>query len=162
MDSPAMTLVDGLHHLTFLTDDVDRLKAFYERVFEARTTLDMTEEGVRHVFIELSATTILHPFQILDGPPLPAAPGTMFQRGRVDHFALLAVSQDAFRELRRRIEAEGAEDGDVRDMKTAWIMAFHDPDGLYCEVMWRKPGVSDDDTLRREAWTTVDLADDAA
>jgi catechol 2,3-dioxygenase-like lactoylglutathione lyase family enzyme len=157
-----MTLVDGLHHLTFLSEDIDRLTAFYERVFEARTTLDMTEEGVRHVFLELSATTVLHPFQILEGPPLPAAPGTMFQRGRVDHFALLADSEEAFRELRRRIEAEGAEDGDVRDMETAWIMGFNDPDGLYCEVIWRKPGFADEDTLPREAWRTVDLAENAS
>jgi len=32
-------LVDGTHHVTFLTDDMDRLVAFYERVFEAKKTL---------------------------------------------------------------------------------------------------------------------------
>ena len=46
-----MSLVEGVHHVTFLTEDLDRLVAFYERVFEANKTLDMTEEGVRHVFI---------------------------------------------------------------------------------------------------------------
>ena len=46
----------------------------------------------------------------------------MFTRGRIDHFALLAPSEEAFRELRRRIEAEGAADGDVRDMNSFWIM----------------------------------------
>ena len=153
-----MTLVAGVHHLTFLTEDIERLAAFYERVFDAPTTLDMTEEGVRHVFIELGPTTVLHPFQILEGPPLPPAPGTMFARGRIDHFALLAPSEEAFRELRRRIEAEGAADGDVRDMRTAWIMGFHDPDGMYVEVIWRTPGTADDETLRRGEWTTVDLS----
>jgi catechol 2,3-dioxygenase-like lactoylglutathione lyase family enzyme len=156
-----MQLVDGIHHLTFLTEDIDRLVAFYERVFDAPTTLDMTEEGVRHVFIELSSTTVLHPFQFLteDAPPLSAAPGAMFARGRLDHFALLAASEDAFRELRRRIEAEGAADGDVRDMHTAWIMGFNDPDGIYVEVIWRKPGPPDGETLLRADWTTVDLSD---
>jgi catechol 2,3-dioxygenase-like lactoylglutathione lyase family enzyme len=48
-----MRLVDGVHHLTFLTDAMDRLVAFYERVFEADVTLDMTEEGVRHVFLRV-------------------------------------------------------------------------------------------------------------
>ena len=38
-------------------------------------------------------------------PPLPPAPGTMFQRGRLDHFALLAPSEETFREIRRRVEA---------------------------------------------------------
>jgi catechol 2,3-dioxygenase-like lactoylglutathione lyase family enzyme len=153
-----MPLVDGMHHVTFLTDDIDRLTAFYQRVFDATKTLDMTEEGVRHVFLEIGTTTVLHPFQILDGPALPSAPGTMFQRGRLDHFALLATSEDAFRELRRRIESEGAADGDIRDMKTMWIMGFHDPDGSYAEVIWRKPGVSDAQTPARAEWTTVELS----
>jgi catechol 2,3-dioxygenase-like lactoylglutathione lyase family enzyme len=153
-----MRLVDGVHHVTFLTDDVDRLTTFYERVFDATKTLDMTEEGVRHVLLEIGLTTVLHPFQILEGPALPPAPGMMFQRGRLDHFALLAPSEEAFRELRRRIASEGAADGDVRDTKTMWIMGFHDPDGFYAEVIWRKPGVSDAQTLTRAEWTTVELS----
>jgi hypothetical protein len=28
----------------------------------------MTEEGVRHVFLAIGSTTVLHPFQILEGP----------------------------------------------------------------------------------------------
>ena len=91
----------------------------------------------------------------MGGPALPPAPGTMFDRGRIDHFAFLAPGEDAFRELRRRIEAEGAADGDVRDMKTAWIMGFDDPDRLYVEVIWRKPGFADEETLPRADWTTV-------
>lgn len=51
----------------------------------------------------------------------------MFQRGRLDHFALSAPSEEAFREIRRRIESERAADGGIRDMKTMWIMGFHDP-----------------------------------
>jgi catechol 2,3-dioxygenase-like lactoylglutathione lyase family enzyme len=43
-------LVDGLPHVTFLTEDMDRLLAFYKRVFDADITLDMTEEGLRHAF----------------------------------------------------------------------------------------------------------------
>lgn len=153
-----MALVDGLHHVTFLTDDLDRVVAFYERVFDATKTLDMTEEGVRHVFLEIGGTTVLHPFQILEGPPLPPAPGTMFERGRLDHFALLAPSQEAFREIRRRLESEAAADGDVRDMNTMWIMGFHDPDGFYAEVIWHRPNVADTETRPRATWTTVDVS----
>jgi catechol 2,3-dioxygenase-like lactoylglutathione lyase family enzyme len=153
----SLKLVDGVHHITFLTEDLDRLTAFYERVFDATKTLDMTEEGVRHVFLEIGSTTVLHPFQILDGPALPLAPGTMFQRGRLDHFAVLAPSEEAFREIRRRIESEGAADGEVRDMKTMWIMALQDPDDFYVEVIWRKPDVPDAQTLKRAEWRTVEL-----
>jgi catechol 2,3-dioxygenase-like lactoylglutathione lyase family enzyme len=153
-----MNLVEGVHHVTFLTEDIDRLSAFYSRVFDAKTTLDMTEEGVRHIFLEVGPTTVLHPFQILDGPALPAAPGTMFQRGRLDHFAFWAPSEEAFREIRRRLESEAAVDGDVRDMRTMWIMGFRDPDGFYVEVIWRKPGVPDARTLPRAGWKTVELS----
>ena len=116
----------------------------------------MTEERVRHVFLEVGPTTVLHPFQLLDEPPLPEAPGTTFQRGGIDHFAFLAPSDAAFREIRSRVEAEGVADGDVRDMKTMWIMGF-DPDHLYVEVIWRKPGLPDSATLARADWTTVAL-----
>ena len=154
---PSACLVAGVHHVTFLTENMDRLVDFYARVFDARKTLDMTEEGLRHVYLEVGSMTVLHPFQRLDGPAPPPAPGAMFARGRLDHFALRAPSEEAFRELRRRIEAEGAADGDVRDMKAMWIMGFHDPDGFYVEVVWHKPGVADSQTQRRAEWTTVDL-----
>ena len=105
----------------------------------------------------MGPTTVLHPFQILDGPTLPPAPGTMFERGRIDHFALLAPSEEAFREIRRRLESEGAAARPVRDTGTAWIMDFHDPDGLYVEVIWHKPVARAGETLRPEDWTTVRL-----
>ncbi len=154
-----MKLVEGVHHVTFLTEDIDRLAAFYERVFNAGKTLDMTEEGVRHVFLEVGSTTVLHPFQIIDGPALPPAPGTMFDRGRLDHFALSASSKEAFGEIRGRLESEAALDGEVRDMGTMWILGFQDPDGFYVEVIWRKPDLPDSETLERAHWTTVDPAD---
>jgi catechol 2,3-dioxygenase-like lactoylglutathione lyase family enzyme len=149
-------LVDGVHHLTFLTDDMDRLLAFYGRVFDAEVTLDMTEEGVRHAFLKVGENAVLHPFQILEGPP-PPRPAPMFSRGRLDHFALLAPSEKAFRELRRRIEAEGAADGDVRDMRTYWIMGYFDPDGAAHEVMLPRPGFAESDMLERAEWTTVPM-----
>jgi catechol 2,3-dioxygenase-like lactoylglutathione lyase family enzyme len=149
-------LVDGIHHVTFLTEDMDRLLDFYVRVFDAQLTLDMTEEGVRHAFLKVGPTTVLHPFQILEGPD-PPPPAPMFSRGRLDHFALLAPSEDAFRELRRRIEAEGAADGDVRDMRSMWIMGYFDPDGAAHEVMLRRPGVPESELLERADWGTVTL-----
>jgi catechol 2,3-dioxygenase-like lactoylglutathione lyase family enzyme len=147
-------LVAGVHHVTFLTEDLDRLLGFYVRVFDAEVTLDMTEEGVRHAFLAVGPTTVLHPFQLLDGPA-PPPPGPMFGRGRLDHFALLAPSEEAFWRLRRRIEAEDAADGDVRDMGALWIMGYLDPDGAAHEVILQRPGFADADVLERVAWTTL-------
>ena len=151
-----MKLVDGVHHVTFITEDMDRLVDFYGRVFDAEVTLDMTEEGLRHVFLKVGPSTVLHPFQFLEGAG-PPPPAPMFQRGRTDHFALLAPTEEAFRELRRRIEAEGAADGDVRDMRSHWIMGYFDPDGAAHEVILERPGQGDSEMLERADWTTLTL-----
>jgi catechol 2,3-dioxygenase-like lactoylglutathione lyase family enzyme len=148
-------MLTDIHHLTFVTADMDRLIGFYERIFDAEVTLDIEEEGLRHAFIEVGPHTVLHPFQIPDVDP--PGPQPMFARGRLDHFALLARSEEAFRELRRRIEAEGAADGDVRDMRSHWIMGYFDPDGAAHEVMLERPGAADAEMLERAHWTTVTL-----
>ena len=152
-----MPLVEDLHHMTFLTGDMDRLVGFYERVFDARVTLDRVDNGRRHAFIEIGPHTVLHPFevaadQVPDGQP-------MFQRGRLDHFALNATSREAFLEIRRRLIAEGAhatEDGLVTDMRSMWSVSFHDPDGAWHEVMWAKPGVPLEETTPPEEWEMID------
>jgi catechol 2,3-dioxygenase-like lactoylglutathione lyase family enzyme len=150
-----LQLLNDIHHLTFITADMDRLTAFYERVFEARVTVDLEEEGLRHAFIELGPHTVLHPFQIPGVEP----PGQqlMFQRGRLDHFALNAASEEAFRELRRRVVAEGASDGVVTDMGSLLIFTFADPDEGRHEVVWKKPGVPIEAGLKRADWTTVKI-----
>lgn len=148
-------LLNDIHHLTFVTADMDRLTAFYERVFGARVTLDLEEEGLRHAFIEIGPHTVLHPFQI---PGVdPPGPQPMFERGRLDHFALRAVDEDAFRELHRRLVAEGASDGVVTDMGSLWNLGFTDPDGGGHELIWVKPGVPVDHGVRRAEWTTAEL-----
>jgi len=150
-----MKLLDDIHHLAFITDDMDRLIGFYERVFGARVTVDLEEEGLRHAFIEVGPHTVLHPFQV-PGVAAPAA-RPMFQRGRLDHFALNAASEEAFRELCRRVVAEGAGDGVVTDMGSLLTFGFTDPDGGSCEVAWAKPGVAVGAGLKRVNWTKVQM-----
>jgi catechol 2,3-dioxygenase-like lactoylglutathione lyase family enzyme len=153
-----VVLVNDLHHMTFITADMDRLIAFYERIFDARTTLDLEEEGLRHAFIEIGPHTVLHPFQVPGVEP----PGRqqIFERGRLDHFALNAASEEAFREIRRRLIAEGAnatEGGLVTDMGAMWSLSFHDPDDGWHEVMWVKPDVPLDGFKGPADWKMIDL-----
>jgi hypothetical protein len=140
-----MKLLNDIHHLAFLTD----------RVFEARVTVDLEEEGRRHAFIEVGSHTVLHPFQV-PGVPTPAAQ-PMFKRGRLDRFALNAASEDAFRELRRRVIAQGAGDGVVTDMRSLLTFGFTDPDGGSYEVAWAKPGVGLGAALKRVNWRKVEI-----
>jgi catechol 2,3-dioxygenase-like lactoylglutathione lyase family enzyme len=149
-------MLDGIHHLTTLTADLDRLIGFYERVFDARVTLDMYEEGLRHAFIELGPGTVLHPFQV-PGVEVPQGEIPMFQRGRLDHFGLTAVSETTFGELRRRVVLEGAGDGRVTDMGPFLSFSVTDPDGAGHEVMWVNPGSTPQSTRRRADWTRVQM-----
>ena len=148
-------LLDGIHHLTTLTTDMDRLIGFYERVFDAPVIADMEEEGLRHAFIELAPNTMLHPFQV-PGVEVPQEYIPPFERGRMDHVGLNASSEDAFWELRRRVMEEGAGPGLVTDMGGYLSFGFVDPDGVGHEVMWTRPGATPKDALVREEWTTVE------
>jgi catechol 2,3-dioxygenase-like lactoylglutathione lyase family enzyme len=150
-----MGLLNDINHLTFITADMDRLIAYYERVFEARVLMDMEEEGVRHAFIEVGPHTVLHPFQL----PWVTPPGDlpMFERGRLDHFALNAASEEAFYELHRRVLAEGLaeDDGILTDMGALLLFSFTDPDRGRHEVVWVKPGVPYSAGLKRAEWIII-------
>jgi len=148
-------LLNDMHHLTFLTADMDRLIDFYARVFGARVTVDLEEEGLRHAFIEIGPHSVLHPFQVPGVEPPGAQP--MFERGRLDHFALNAATEEAFREARRRLVEEGASDGTVTDMGSLLLLSFSDPDEGRHELVWVKPGVPVAQGLRRAEWTRSDL-----
>ena len=81
----------------------------------------------------------------------------MFQRGRLDHFALNVASEEAFRELRRCLIAEGASNGEVTDMGALWVLTFVDPDGGSHEIVWMRPDVPLNQNLERAEWTAVEM-----
>jgi catechol 2,3-dioxygenase-like lactoylglutathione lyase family enzyme len=59
-----MPLLNDMHHLTFITADMGRLIAFYERIFGARVLFDLEEDGLRHAGIAVGPHTMLYTFQI--------------------------------------------------------------------------------------------------
>jgi catechol 2,3-dioxygenase-like lactoylglutathione lyase family enzyme len=78
--------VNDLHHKTFLTADMDRLISFYERIFDARVTLDREDDGGRHAVIEIGPQTVLHPFEVPSADVPPRQP--IFERGHGLHAEL--------------------------------------------------------------------------
>jgi hypothetical protein len=68
----------------------------------------------------------------------------------------MRASEEAFRELRRRLIAERASNGVVTDMGSLLLLSFTDPDDGGHEVVCVKPGVPVGRGLRRAEWKTVE------
>jgi len=143
-------LTSGFNHVAVLTNDTERLQAFYQEVFDARVLRDGPEPGtedgdVRMTVIHVGPTSELNVFQI-KGNAEAERQTPMFGRGRLDHLALQAESIEAFETIRDRLIARGAADEFVTDFGPVLSVFFRDPDGLECEVCVpnpdAKPGVS--------------------
>jgi catechol 2,3-dioxygenase-like lactoylglutathione lyase family enzyme len=58
-------LLDGVNHVAVLTNDTDRLQAFYREVFDATVARDaVVDDGVRLSFVHIGPHTELNVFQI--------------------------------------------------------------------------------------------------
>jgi len=132
-------LLDGFNHVATLTNDTDRLVAFYRDVFEASVDGEVREgDDMRLTIIKVGPAAELNVFE-LAGNDQAARQTPMFERGRIDHLALQAASMEAFEEVRRRLTACGATDGFVTDFGPVLSLFFRDPDGLEGEVCVPNP-----------------------
>jgi catechol 2,3-dioxygenase-like lactoylglutathione lyase family enzyme len=132
-------LLDGVNHVAVLTNDTDRLHAFYLDVFDATVSHDQAVgPGMRLSFIDIGPHTQLNVFQIDDNAEAERQT-PMFGRGRLDHVGLHAPSFDAFDIIRDRLMARGSTDGFVTDFGPILSLFFTDPDGLEGEVCVENP-----------------------
>ncbi len=134
-------LLNGVNHVAIITNDTDRLHAFYRDVFDATVARDASEgPGVRLSFVDVGPSTELNVFEIDDNTEA-ARQTPMFGRGRIDHLGLQAASLEAFDEIRRRLIERGCTDGFVTDFGPILSLFFRDPDGLEAEVCVDNPNV---------------------
>jgi catechol 2,3-dioxygenase-like lactoylglutathione lyase family enzyme len=88
-------LLKGLNHVATITNDADRLQAFYRQVFDAEILRDGSEfpegRGPRLSIIKIGEWAELNVFQI-EGNTEADRQTPMFGRGRIDHLALQAAS----------------------------------------------------------------------
>ena len=132
-------LLDGVNHVALLTNDTDRLHAFYREIFDATVSRDNeVAPGVRLSFIDIGPNTELNVFEV-DGNTEAERQKPMFGRGRIDHLGLQAASLNAFIEIRRRLIDVTASDGFVTDFGPVLSIFFRDPDGLEGEVCVANP-----------------------
>jgi catechol 2,3-dioxygenase-like lactoylglutathione lyase family enzyme len=136
-------LTSGFNHVAILTNDTERLQAFYVDVFDAEVLRDGPEPGsdegpVRMTVIHVGPSAELNVFQIV-GNTEADRQVPMFGRGRIDHLALQADSLESFEKIRDRLMARGAADDFVTDFGSILSVFFRDPDGLECEVCVPNP-----------------------
>ena len=132
-------LLAGVNHVALLTNDTDRLCAFYAEMFDATVgAVPEDREGFRLTMIDIGPGVELNVFQIA-GNDEATRQTPMFGRGRLDHFGLQAASREAFDEIRRRLMERGASDGFVTDFGPVLSVFFTDPAGLEGEVLVANP-----------------------
>jgi catechol 2,3-dioxygenase-like lactoylglutathione lyase family enzyme len=129
-----MEELGGINHVTFVTQDLDRLVAFYEEAFGAHKLLELPIPYLkgRHAFVDVGGGSVLHPFEI-PGQEQPSPDLPMFARGRVDHFAL-QVPRGSLDRLGDRLVGMGVSTGEITDFGVVRVLSFKDPDGLHVEL----------------------------
>ena len=134
-------LLDGVHHIAWISKDAQRLKAFYARGFDADvgpTRAHGDKPGETMTVIRIGPHTELNIITIETNTE-PQRQTPMWGRGRIDHFGLQAASPNAFDTIRTRLMNQGASDGTINDFGSAHSVFFRDPDGLEGEVLLPKP-----------------------
>ncbi|MET0897880.1 MAG: VOC family protein [Mycobacterium sp.] len=130
-------LLNGINHIALVSNDIDRLRGFYQDVFEAEvgpTEPHGNDGNETMTMIRIGPHTELNVVTI-DGNTEPDRQTPMWGRGRLDHFGLQAASAESFETIRQRLVAHGASDGEVNNFGAVRSVFFRDPDGLEGEVL---------------------------
>ena len=129
-------LLDGVNHVAILTNDADRLHAFYLEVFDASVSHRTEGEGFRLSMVDVGPNTELNVFEVA-GNTEAERQTPMFGRGRIDHIGLQAASVAAFDTIRGRLvaRAQRATASPIAVWSvTGLVVVARDPDGLEAEA----------------------------
>jgi glyoxalase family protein len=146
--TPDMTL-DGIHHITGITDDIERAHAFYEEALGLRV--------VKKTFNQDDARTKHYFWARYDGGPVaPHSALTLFGwegsqygaragAGQTHHIAFRAESADEQAEWRDHLLSIGVDVTTVKDRTYFQSIYFNAPDGLLLEIATDGPGFAVDE-----------------
>ena len=146
--TPEMQLA-GLHHVTGMTDDLDRASEFYE----AALGLKMVKRSVNQ-----DSPDVLHYFwanydgtRVLPGSSLtmfgwpPRAPRAQYGAGQTHHIAFRAPDREAQAAWREHLLSIGLQVSPVMDRTYFESIYFRAPDGMLFEIATDTPGFSVDE-----------------
>ena len=130
-----MPITAGFNHVATLTTDLDRLVGFYRDAFDATVTFEMarSDDHPRMSIIDLGGGAALNVFEV-DAGDLIGEQRRQGHRGAIDHFALAVGSREELEAVKARLEAVGADTGEIQQLGSEWSLFFRDIDGMELEV----------------------------
>jgi catechol 2,3-dioxygenase-like lactoylglutathione lyase family enzyme len=130
-----MPITSGFNHVATLTADLDRLVGFYRDVFGAETAFEMDAEPghPRMAILELGGGAALNVFEV-PADQIIGEQRSLGRRGAIDHFALAVDSLPTLKSVRDRLQAHGADIGEIQRLGGEWSLFFRDIDGMELEV----------------------------
>lgn len=146
--TPDMTL-DGIHHITGITDDIELASDFYEKALGLRAvkkTFNQDDERTKHYFWARYDGAAVGSHSALSlfgwgGSRQIARPGA----GQTHHIAFRAESAQEQAEWRDHLLSLGLDVTTVRDRTYFESIYFHAPDGLLLEIATDGPGFAVDE-----------------
>lgn len=129
--------VSSISHVRLTVTDIDRSRAFYERVFGWPVRFEVpadADEGTRAKLGFLFGGVI---FQVGDGLiGLRPVADDAFDEDRVglDHLAFNVGSKADIDSAAAHLESLGVQHGGVKDIGVMYILEFRDPDNIALEL----------------------------
>jgi glyoxalase family protein len=161
--------LDGIHHITGITDDIERADTFYRSALGLRVVKKSVNQD--------DADTPLWFWARYDGAAVePRSSLTLFEwkhskylsrpgAGQTHHIAFRASSPEAQREWRDHLVDMGVDVTDVMDRKYFTSIYFRAPDGQLLEIATDGPGIGVDEAagalgagLQLPAWLEPERA----
>lgn len=131
-----MPITTGFNHVATLTTDLDRFAEWYAQVFDATVTfrMDATPDHPRMFILDLGGGAALNVFEV----PAEEIIGERRRqggRGAIDHFGIAVDSLATLEQVKARLQAVGADIGEIQKLGTDWSLFFRDVDGMELEVL---------------------------
>jgi catechol 2,3-dioxygenase-like lactoylglutathione lyase family enzyme len=127
----------GVHHLAFVTPDMDATVRFYAGVLGMPLQATLLAGPMRHYFFGIGPDMTVAFFEIPGAPTFKKGAGSPPEMPiQFDHLAIGMASEAELLALRERLLAAGSEVTEVVDHGIMRSIYFHDNNGLALEASW--------------------------
>lgn len=132
-------MINGIHHLAFITNDMDKTIRFYRDLLGFTLTAGLGNEEFKHYFFRISETDSIAFFSYDHATPMeykfhgvPTDKPLGF-----DHVSLGVNTQADLFTIKDKAEAAGLEVTGPVDHGFIWSIYFFDPNMIPLEISWQ-------------------------